>query len=259
MAIQQVSANLLNTYNPGANNVPVRVGSAQMAIQQQDAEANTRIFGDFNPYHSWGIHHYNTPNNIEFTREATGATPVLRYFTEAGPGNALANTAIMSTVNLETGTYNSVGGINEPFAQIEDTDGQTFASNAWTTINYASGVVRGRHITMSGTGNPNINFTRKGIYFVGFGMRIGAGGDVWTGFRVLKNSSTVLGYSYGTGQVATNDPGPLFWNCIVAVDDVTVPYQTQVYRDSSTLVTGTPNAGPAYALTIFRISSISDV
>jgi hypothetical protein len=250
----------LSTQGSGANSVVIRAGSSQMVIQQQINEANTRIFGDFDPFHSWGIYHLNATNNIEFTRLSLGGTtPVIRFFTEPGPGSSNANTAVMSTVNLETGTYNSIGGINEPYAQIEDNDGQTFPADSWTTINYGSGVQRGRHISTSGSGNPNINFTRTGVYFAAHGMRIGVGGDVWTGFRVLKNNSTIMSYSYGTGQVSTNDPGPLLWNTIFVVDDITVPYQMQVYRAGSSMGTTSPAQGPAFCLTLFRISSQTDV
>ena len=255
MAIQKINFNTISTYNTGgANSAPIKLANTQAAIQMVDNEGSGRIYADFNPYHSWGIYHNNPDNKIEFTRESQGVSTALRTFIEPGPSNSLSNTAVMATVHMGTGVFESTQGVSEPYAVISDGDGQVFAQDTWTTINYSNGVVRGKNITVSGTGNPNIYFARRGVYFCNFGMRLGAGGDVWTGFRVLKNG-TEIAISYGTGQVATNDPGPVMWNAIFVVDDVTVPYSTQVYRGGSALTSGTPAAGPAYNLTVFRMSS----
>ena len=91
----------------GASAGTLEVADGETAIRQTSSEGNTRLFADYNPYHSWGIYHENGPNLIHFTRR-DGAG--LKSWSEAGPGGT-TTTVSTAYIDLASGDAHFQGKV----------------------------------------------------------------------------------------------------------------------------------------------------
>lgn len=142
---------------------------------------------------------------------------------------------------------------DEAYAYLYHNSIITFAANAHTRIPWST-ITNNKNVTLS---SGSVIFGRTGVYEVTVGMRFGAGGDIWTGVNLFNAStSTILAYSYGTGNVS-NDPGPVSWQFLANVTSTTNSHDIRIYRANGTLATAVPdgNAGWAYTATFKRLSS----
>jgi hypothetical protein len=143
---------------------------------------------------------------------------------------------------------------DEAYAYIYHNTAVTFAANTNTRIPWSS-ITNNKNVTLS---SGSIVFAKTGVYEVNMGMRLGVGTDVWTGMNFWNtNTSSIMAYGYGVGQVGTNDPAGVSWQMLVNVTSTSHLHDIRIYRAGSTLLTSVPdgNAGWTYTTTVKRLSS----
>jgi len=167
--------------------------------------------------------------------------------TSPGQKLSVAGTIESTSGGIKFPDGNILSGIS--YAQLE-ANVQTFAANAWTSINWASASIA-NGISVSGT---NITFTQTGIYRISVTFRCG-GADVWSGARLYGNGITRGNSSgYGDGVLPTN---AIFF---ADVASTAFPYQLQIGKATGGGVTqATPGAIagvtlPAIVATIEKIN-----
>jgi len=146
-----------------------------------------------------------------------------------------------SAGTITTTRLNPSTGLDIPYQMVVRTTGYVVPSG-FTNIQYDV-LVHSRF--MSHNSGTNMIFERPGKYLVTTGWRFGAGGDVWTGVRLI-DAGVQRGIGFGTGQV-TNDPGPCFIQFIadIPAGRVNQPMQMQFGRLGSTMDIATPSGGNA--------------
>jgi hypothetical protein len=150
-----------------------------------------------------------------------------------------------SAGTLTTSRLDASTGLDLPYQMVVRTGGYV-VPDGFTNIAYDV-LVHSR--LMTHTDGVNMFFQRAGKYLITTGWRFGAGGDVWTGVRLL-DAGTVRGLGFGTGQV-TNDPGPCFIQFIADIPStrLNIAMQMQFIRNGSTMSIATPaSASFGYAI-----------
>jgi hypothetical protein len=143
---------------------------------------------------------------------------------------------------------------DEAYAYIYHNTAVTFAANTNTRIPWSS-ITNNKNVTLS---SGSIVFGKTGVYEINMGMRLGVGTDVWTGINFWNtNTSSIMAYGYGIGQVGSNDPAGVSWQMLVNVTSTSHLHDIRIYRAGSTLATSVPdgNAGWTYTTTVKRLSS----
>jgi hypothetical protein len=140
-----------------------------------------------------------------------------------------------------SGAITPLAGLDIPYQMVVRTSGYVVPSG-FTNIEYDV-LVHTRF--MSHNSGVNMIFERPGKYLVTTGWRFGAGGDVWTGVRLI-DAGVQRGIGFGTGQV-TNDPGPCVIQFIadIPASRINQPMQMQFGRLGSTMSIATPSGGAA--------------
>lgn len=100
-------------------------------------------------------------------------------------------------------------------------------------------------------------FSQTGYYSIVVGFRYGVGSDTWNSVR-LFNGSSVVGSSWGNGQINGADPAGGTFNMIAKIDNSAITYDLQAYRDGGTWTPATPtaNAGKFLVCTINKVGEI---
>jgi hypothetical protein len=137
----------------------------------------------------------------------------------------------------------------QAYGQFNKISSVTFAANFNNIV--LDETAFSKNISLS---SGNLVFALPGIYEINVGFRFGSGSDVWTGCRLFGDGS-IRGISYGTGQIATSDPGPVTFNFMAEITNIATSYTVQVFRDSSGNSIATPNAsaGRAIVVTISKV------
>jgi hypothetical protein len=198
-----------------------------------NAGANTDLAA-----HLKGVDNYSRYGHITCTSGTRPASPVagqMIYETDTGYLYLYTNGAWQKISTAD----------DQAHAYAYYNSGVTFAANANTKIPFDT-FLNNKNVTLS---SGSFVFARTGIYEVTLGMRLGTGGDIWTGVNLYNASTaTVLARSYGTGNVV-NDPGPVSWQFLVNITSTTNLHDIRVYRAGGTLATVSTDASAGYVYT----------
>jgi len=181
---------------------------------------------------NWGIYHRNVDSTIASL-----------------PANSIGfigSNQLAGYVDLQNRTIRSMTAMDQPYQMVVRTGGYTVPSGITDIV--FDVLVHSRY--MSHNSGNNMIFDQPGKYQITTGWRLGAGGDVWTGVRLLDIDGTVRGLGYGTGQVNGNDPGPCEITFIadIPASRVGQNMRMQFMRLGSTMGIATPASGYGYAI-----------
>lgn len=172
-----------------------------------------------------------------------------------GPGIASGGTEgqfLTKSSSVDYQTAWSTIDTTKAYAQFNKIAGATYGSGHQNIVLDESAIAS--NISLN-TSNGLITFSATGVYMVTVGWRFGTAGDVWTGANLATASGTIVGRSFGTGNVV-NDPGPVLFSFMANVTDISTGYYLRLYRAGGSMALATPDtqAGRAIVSTIVKIS-----